>query len=214
MQCLSYFFSELIKKDSKPITIQGTNLTLDNPEDLQAWLAERKKRWPTAVRTEDKKRKMEDALARGQLSISDMSLNHRKRQRTEESGGRGQFARGQGQRGRGRGRGTDRGWSGRRRSPGPDELKTSKPPGLNDRISTTTNTIDVNGGEDDAPEVVTSKRRLEETIEAGEKNISVKTHERSVLPRKPERTPLQPKKEPYNPFATRPTLLRNVCSSI
>jgi len=39
----------------KPIPIQGTSITLDSPEILDAWIAERKKRFPTSSRIEDKK---------------------------------------------------------------------------------------------------------------------------------------------------------------
>ncbi|KAF7347760.1 NUFIP1 domain-containing protein [Mycena venus] len=58
----------------KPIPIQGTTVILDSPEQVEAWIAERKKRWPSAPRVEEKKRKMEEAVARGQLSLEDSGL--------------------------------------------------------------------------------------------------------------------------------------------
>ncbi|KAJ7103439.1 nuclear fragile X mental retardation-interacting protein 1-domain-containing protein [Mycena belliarum] len=48
----------------KPIPIQGTTVVLDTPEQLEAWIAERRRRWPSAQRVEDKKRKMEEAMTR------------------------------------------------------------------------------------------------------------------------------------------------------
>ncbi|KAJ7925869.1 nuclear fragile X mental retardation-interacting protein 1-domain-containing protein [Mycena leptocephala] len=51
----------------KPIPIQGTTIMLDSPEEVEAWIAERKRRWPSAPRVEEKKRKMDEAVARGQL---------------------------------------------------------------------------------------------------------------------------------------------------
>ncbi|KAF8078532.1 hypothetical protein FPV67DRAFT_60507 [Lyophyllum atratum] len=83
----------------KPISIQGTNQNLNKPEDLEAWLAERKRRWPTAPRVEEKKKKMTEALARGQLP-DHLGFKGNKRQRTDE-GGDARY----GDRGRGRGRG-------------------------------------------------------------------------------------------------------------
>ncbi|TFY50427.1 hypothetical protein EVG20_g11525, partial [Dentipellis fragilis] len=66
----------------KPIPIQGTSIKLNTPEAIEGWIAERKKRWPTADRVEDKKRKLEEAIARGQI-IEDPSLRG-KRRRTDE----------------------------------------------------------------------------------------------------------------------------------
>lgn len=34
--------------------IQGTNITLNTPEDIEKWIAERKSRWPTAKRVQEK----------------------------------------------------------------------------------------------------------------------------------------------------------------
>jgi hypothetical protein len=38
----------------KVVPIQGTSITLDSPDLLEAWLAERKKRWPTSIRVEER----------------------------------------------------------------------------------------------------------------------------------------------------------------
>ncbi|KAI0068341.1 hypothetical protein BV25DRAFT_1818736 [Artomyces pyxidatus] len=97
----------------KPIPIQGTGIRLDTPADIEQWIAERKRRWPTAARVDEKRRKLEEAIARGQMYPGDTALRGTKRRRVEEpEGERGGGQRGGGQRGRGRGRGrgSDRGW--------------------------------------------------------------------------------------------------------
>lgn len=100
----------------KPIPIQGTTMKLDTPEQIEAWIAERKKRFPTAERVQEKDQKMKEAIARGQLSPMDTGFQQRKKRRTDDYAGgegdarRGQRGRGRGQfgdRGRGRGRGRD-----------------------------------------------------------------------------------------------------------
>lgn len=87
---------------------------MNAPEDIEAWIAERKKRFPTANRVADKKTKLEEAIARGQLPLDD-NPRFPKRPRLEEPHHRGN-------RGRGRGRGR-----GRNRPPtGRDETATPK----------------------------------------------------------------------------------------
>lgn len=44
---------------------------MNTPEDIEAWIAERKKRFPTADHVADKKAKLEEAIARGQLPFDD-----------------------------------------------------------------------------------------------------------------------------------------------
>jgi len=39
---------------SKPVPIPGTGITLDTPEAVDAWIAERKKRYPTSQRVTDR----------------------------------------------------------------------------------------------------------------------------------------------------------------
>jgi len=46
-------------------------VTLNTPEDIDAWIAERKKRFPTANHVADKKAKLQEAIARGQLPFDD-----------------------------------------------------------------------------------------------------------------------------------------------
>jgi len=96
----------------KPLPIQGTNVILDTPEAIDSWIAERRKRWPTAQRTEDKEQKHKEAVARGQIQ-DPLSRSQKKRKFDDNSfgnkghdrsGGRGAI-RGGDARGRGRGRG-------------------------------------------------------------------------------------------------------------
>ena len=96
--------------------IPGTGITLNTPEVIDAWIAERKKKWPSAARVEEKLKNQAEAIERGEL----VPENSRKRKRGDErmhsqrqssrgwgtTYARGSFSRGHGRaRGRGRGRG-------------------------------------------------------------------------------------------------------------
>ena len=52
----------------KPIPIQGTGIKLDTPEAIAAWIAERKKRFPTMQNVADKEQKMREAVERDAIS--------------------------------------------------------------------------------------------------------------------------------------------------
>ncbi|KAG6911896.1 hypothetical protein DXG01_000143 [Tephrocybe rancida] len=197
----------------KPIPIQGTNLILDKPEDLEAWVAERKRRWPTSVRVEDKKRKMDEAIARGQLP--EPSLRDNERQRTEEGGdgrhdrGRGR-GRGRGNSSRGRARATDSGWQGRS---GTSTAPTEATKPIAPVPGPASGSSDSEDDDDDSPEAVSSKLAplpvatpLKPLPDAAT-NVPQRTPSNN---RPIKRPPPQPKKEPHNPFASRPTLLRNL----
>ncbi|CCM05162.1 uncharacterized protein FIBRA_07371 [Fibroporia radiculosa] len=93
----------------KPILIQGTTIKLDTPEAIASWIAERKKRFPTAGRIEEKGKKLEEAIARGQLPMDDARFPQRKKRRMDSTSfgsnmHYGNAFSGQ-ERGRGRGRG-------------------------------------------------------------------------------------------------------------
>ncbi|KAG0672811.1 hypothetical protein C6P42_003116 [Pichia californica] len=45
----------------KKVAIQGTNIVFENDEDIQKWIEERKKNWPTNKRVEDKRKEIENA---------------------------------------------------------------------------------------------------------------------------------------------------------
>ena len=45
----------------KKIAVQGTNIILENEEDIQKWIEERKKNWPTNSRIEEKRKELENA---------------------------------------------------------------------------------------------------------------------------------------------------------
>ncbi|KAG7099304.1 hypothetical protein E1B28_001162 [Marasmius oreades] len=83
----------------KVIPIQGTNITLETHEAIDNWVAERKKRWPTSTLIQEKKRKLEDAAARGELSVEELGLFGKKR----KFQGDGDLSRGRTKRGRARG---------------------------------------------------------------------------------------------------------------
>ncbi|KAE9411018.1 hypothetical protein BT96DRAFT_1054001 [Gymnopus androsaceus JB14] len=85
----------------KPIPIQGTNLVLNSPDAIQSWIEERKKRWPSRTLIEEKKRKFDEASARGELSVEALGLFSKRRRKVQDSENSGW--RGRGSRGRGRG---------------------------------------------------------------------------------------------------------------
>ena len=70
--------------------IQGTNVALDTPEEIARWLAERRRRWPTDARVAEKKRKLDDAIARGQMHPDDPALRGHKRRRLDGGANRQQ----------------------------------------------------------------------------------------------------------------------------
>lgn len=208
----------------KPIPIQGTNIKLDTPEALEQWIAERKKRFPTAERVAEKEQKLSEAIERGQLPVDDPRQPRQKRRRIEESSN--VSARG---RGRGRGRGADRGWRGRGGGVAghttSDKLDLSLPP---KPVTTETPSQSVavkedldsdsssDSDSDGAPEVISSKLAPEqsapqEDAQMGEPETPKPT---DVKPQAHRKVPArQPRRPPHNPFASRPSLLRNVSTN-
>ncbi|KAJ7597128.1 hypothetical protein C8J56DRAFT_919277 [Mycena floridula] len=178
----------------KPIPIQGTNLILDDPETLKNWIADRKKRWPTAGRVEDKKRKLEEAAARGQLSAQDMGLFGSKRRRVNNGqptvpDRRPSF------RDRGRGRGAtarvpDSGWNNRK-------AVTSLP--ARPQAPLKSDSGSGSESDDEAPEVISSKP-----------TAPIVEQPPTAQPIAVKKPPHQPKKPLANPFTSRPSLLRNL----
>ena len=165
----------------KPIPILGTNVRLDTPEEVAAWIAERKRRWPAAARVAEKKRKLEEAIANGGLHPDHLALmGGGKRFRPPSFGAeaaRGRRGRGGsfgfgGGRGRGRVHGRNAA-HGAAASSGQD-LPSSRPPAVIDTelprrpsVPSAPPTTDVaphqgsdeeDGDDDDAPEVVSAKR--------------------------------------------------------
>ncbi|KAJ7487690.1 nuclear fragile X mental retardation-interacting protein 1-domain-containing protein [Mycena galericulata] len=182
----------------KPIPIQGTTIVLDSPEELAAWIAERKRRWPSAPRVEEKKRKMEEAVARGQLSLEDSGLaGSRKRRRTDDATPGSDRGRGRGAgRARGqRGRGVDAGWRGRGRG-----AATTRPPPPPAREQDSDSSSD-DSDDEGAPEIITSKS---EPVAPPPPPPPVEVKQQKPRP------PPQPKQPVRNLFASRPTLLRNL----
>jgi hypothetical protein len=204
---------------------------------------ERKKRWPSTNRVEDKKRKLEEARAHGQLSVDDPALLRGKRRKVDSDSrdfqhrdNRNERGKARG-RGRGRGRGTDSGWRGRGRGGSTAQTggdaegssltavasSASKLP-----LSTVAGDPDESSGSDDdaPPEIITSKlpscltdgALSDEEVPDAAQDIRVPTRTKDkavdIVVNGPinRPRPAQPKKAPYNPFASRPILLRNVSS--
>ncbi|KAH8120385.1 hypothetical protein DFH11DRAFT_1500361 [Phellopilus nigrolimitatus] len=210
-------------KNGKPIPIQGTGLVLDTPEAIDTWIADRRKRWPTVSRVEEKDRKLQDAIARGEISASDPSLRGKKRPRTDDG------MRGRGQpRGRGSGRGTGRG-GGHVQTPMTVHALPRKPIACAPEKEGVPDDDDddaSSSGSDMDPEkdAVTSKpqpggfdlvmsdkpERVRTTSPADfDEKVAQKKPSQKIQPvfRKPAP---QPKAPPHNPFASRPSLLRNL----
>ena len=220
--------------------ILGTNITLDTEEAVEAWIAERRRRWPTAARVAEKKRKIEEAIASGGLLPEHLMKRPRLPFNAEPTRmGRGRGS-GRGGRGRGRGRGRGSGLRGAQPPPAiPLTPRTEPRQGTPDSASASDADTD-----SDAPEVLSAKRPP--GIEAYESSSSDVEHEKlqnddvpvpsridpcpgsaasaetptvsrpSARPADVTRRapPPQPKKPPQNPFAPRTSLLRSVSKRI
>lgn len=202
---------------------------LDTPDVVDAWIAERKKRWPSTARVQDLKQKETDARARGQLSIADPALLGKRRRDAEESYQVERKAtRGRGRdRGRGRGRGqweasfdesraTDSGW-GRGRGGIPRAAQALKSNIALISHGKSDDESDLSKSEsDDAPEETMIERQVEETEMTAENEVLPVTDiKRTLSVQRNTNTKraaplLQPRRPARNPFASRPTLLRNV----
>ncbi|KAG9222894.1 hypothetical protein CCMSSC00406_0000417 [Pleurotus cornucopiae] len=212
----------------KPIPIQGTNIFLDTPEAVKAWREERKRRWPSKDRVEDKKRKMSDAIARGQLTMQDIGAHGNKRRRMDDEyaqGNRGGRGNGRGSNrgmrgGRGRGSGNQRGGSTFAQPvhplppppPAPPVSQPAKSPLINE-VAYESSSDD---GSDAAPEVVSSKitpslppKPVEEALPDPE-IPPVKLDEAQSL--RPVKKPVAPRppRQLHNPFSSHHTLLRSL----
>ena len=152
----------------RPVPILGTSITLDTAEDIEAWIAERKQRWPSVARVAEKKRKIEEAIASGGL-LPDHLMSKRPRLPFNAEGMRT---------GRGRSRGGNRGGRGQGRGmrgayitapnrhqppppppPPPPPLTTLKtePRQCVPTATDSTSSSDT-GSDSDAPEVLSAKR--------------------------------------------------------
>lgn len=224
---------------SKPVLIQGTTVKLDTPEAIEQWIAERKKRFPTASRVEEKQKKIEDAVARGQLSLEEARFPN-KRRRVDSGFGAGREQRGRGGRGyNGRGRGDGRG-RGRGRGRGfghnlPPRPEVADKPDNNGEPAhmpisgepapevpaPDVEMLSNSGSDSDSegpPEVLSSKVESVSTPHVDDDETQdvdpSETVKSNIIPieRKSvqKALPRQPKRPPRNPFASRPALLRNV----
>lgn len=195
-----------LRAHRKPIPILGTNVRLDTPEDIAAWVAERKRRWPTAARVAEKKRKLEEAMANGGLHPNHLALMGKKRQRPapfdaeatrQERGRGGAFG------GRGRGRragGRNRGYGGRPRGGGGGGITSAPTQSLPRSIVNAESRLSVSlpareaashlgsdadsGSDDDAPEVVSAKQPP--GIEAYESSSDAESEQPSAVNDRPQ----------------------------
>ncbi|WVW80311.1 hypothetical protein I302_102290 [Kwoniella bestiolae CBS 10118] len=138
------------RRKGPPLPIQGTNILLNTPEELEKWLAERKAKWPSKKRIQEKEEERAAAIARGEVPARGKRRKldaatvaeewGREPNLNEIRGDQGRGRGGRGGRGRGRGRGgfvgrtqvpeapqpVDEGWS--RITTLPDIKSRTKPP--------------------------------------------------------------------------------------
>ncbi|KXN89944.1 hypothetical protein AN958_04948 [Leucoagaricus sp. SymC.cos] len=204
----------------KTVSIQGTSIVLNTPEALDTWLAERKKRWPTAQRVEEKNKKMEEAIARGQLPLKSSMSQGMKRRREE---GHDSL--------RNRKRPHK---SASHRDAVPTKVAFERtqedvvspfqhpPVASKDSVSVMVSTSQLSDGDesdsgDSAPEVASSKPTGGQDPPIGHESRgvaeeSIQVPEQSSTPgaKPPQPQKREPRLPPRNPFASRPTLLRNL----
>jgi len=186
---------------------------LDSPEAINAWMAERKRRFPTDEKIQDKKRKLEEAAARGQLTPEDIGAGARKKYRQDtaftEDGRKGYRGKGH-QRGRGRRR---QGLAQREelRTEIVNDLMTQPADAKNKCTQEASSEAASIVDDDEAPEVVSSKVPTTPPcipkVDVGHDREAQMSH---AYPQQCARRIPQPKKPPRNPFVSRSTLLRNV----
>ena len=183
-------------------------------------------------RVEEKKRKLDEAITRGQISVDDPAFLRGKRLRlNSEHGsdwrsGRGEGVRNRG-RGRGRGRGADGGWRGRGKG-GAFVQPRNDGPSATSQVVTSDPDTSLDSDDNAPPEIVTSRRppslvhhessskHVPEDVAPKLEGAILVEPESSQTPLQPAKKPRlpQPKKTPHNPFASRPTLLRNVSTIV
>ncbi|KAF9015264.1 hypothetical protein BDQ17DRAFT_1340758 [Cyathus striatus] len=188
----------------KKIPIQGTTIVLDSPEVLEAWISERRQRWPSSARVEEKKRKLQEAADRGQLSTEDISFHPAKRQKAANHGN--SLPAYHSQRSR---------YSTRQSAP----LTTKYPASsINHHPKTKDepliNTVDENGSDEDSvPEVLSSKVVSEAVVvHPTLTNWSKRAHPvvSKISSLSCSSRQVMPKQQPRNPFSSRLTLLHNL----
>lgn len=198
----------------KPVPIQGTNIVLDSPEILEAWIAERKKRFPTSDRVENKKRKMEEAVARGQLDLTETGLLANKRRKVENPNSFQRRRQGQPTKGPARigkssekARAIDSGWP--VRPPRNDLQKVERllSPSACSEPGSCSEEEDNDAPESRSSKIEHTENTLQHCLES-EVDVAVVGTKEFGNPKK--RQLQQPKAPLRNPFASRPTLLRNL----
>ncbi|KAJ3737136.1 hypothetical protein DFJ43DRAFT_988786 [Lentinula guzmanii] len=220
----------------KPIPIQGTKLILDTPEAIDAWIEERKKRWPSSALVAEKKRKFEEASARGELSVESLGLFSKKKRKMQDSSESNERNRARNGRGIGRGRGndwtprgpSDAGWRGRNARngiiesssglrgeedslpPKPTTNEVLPPEQTQKPVDREDNTAGSSSDSDSEPEVQSSKPppipEQQKTEAETATTVPTRPNSRSI----PQRRQPQPKKPPHNPFAPKTSLLQNL----
>ena len=143
-------------------------MALDTPDVLEAWIAERKRRWPTSSRVNDKKREREEAVARGQVYVDSF-----KRPRMDDD------RRGRSSRGIGRTRG---GW-------GASSRGAAIPRGNRDTSHVLESEHQSSGSDDELPEVVSSKTTVPISVLPAKPPPPLHAKKITKQPKNPPRNP-------------------------
>jgi hypothetical protein len=196
---------------------------LNTQEEIDAWLAERKNRFPTANRIAEKKAKIEDAIARGQLPF-DPNPRSNKRPRLEEPNRGAHRGRGNG-RGRGRKTGPPNGRVGVVSSKvsttpiqtGPNSLPLRSPLPVQPPVPVPSEDCDSSDSDDSPPKPLSTKSMKNFVPESPPQEASRDSERTRIKPsmgEKPSgsRRPAaqQPRGPPPIPFGQNTSLLRNV----
>ncbi|GHJ89198.1 hypothetical protein NliqN6_5600 [Naganishia liquefaciens] len=78
-----------VKKAGPAPPIPGTSIRLETEEDIAKWIAQRRARWPTAARVEEKEKERQEKVARGEIDPNAAGRGRRGRGRGGTRGGRG-----------------------------------------------------------------------------------------------------------------------------
>ncbi|KAK2461847.1 hypothetical protein APHAL10511_006310 [Amanita phalloides] len=164
----------------KPIPIHGTGVVLDTPAALEAWFVERKKRYPSTQRIVEKKRKLDEAIERGQIIPQDTPFPRKRHRGQQQTVGKGNFRSG--------------------RKHGKKQLESINAVAKSVEEKRPRDDLVSSGDSDEAPEIASSK--VPSTIDRPRATHPDRSNRRTSRP--------VPKKTPHNPFAARSSLLHSL----
>ncbi|KLO20263.1 hypothetical protein SCHPADRAFT_810817, partial [Schizopora paradoxa] len=196
----------------KRISVQGTNVFLDTPEAIDAWIAERKKRWPSAARVAEKEKNLQDAIERGQIIPEDANLRSNKRRRMDDGPSHRDRGRGRGRGGTQRG-GFHQGREANATAKAPVHPLPPKPvvPERSAQASSEDSSSDSNSDVDMEKDAVSTKI-APPGYDTGSESEAEEEDQSNAAPLIPvkRKHANQPRPTPYNAFGHHTSLLRNL----